>query len=198
MVIAAASLLFPSDVIFARRRRTRRRRRRRRSSSSSPPTGRRSHQHLVGLVDVLIGLRDADDASHGGCRQRERPQREKCLSFSVKCLLLFYDVGIGFCSVVWRPFFCVWCGGKEGAHFKMTRCTLFKLFYTRPYLFFLIHHQSFNKKKWKKYPEENARTRRRGFKRTSKEHKMNALRSHLLQKVIKVYTYSLWTRVFLR
>jgi len=27
---------------------------------------------------------------------------------------------------------------------------------------------------------------------------MNALRLHLLQKVIKVHAYSLWTRVFLR
>ena len=51
------------------------------------------------------------------------------------------------------PFFlrpCVGVGGvkRRGAHFKRTRCTLFKLvFYSSTYLFFLLHHQSFNKKK---------------------------------------------------
>ena len=133
-MIAAASLLFPTNVIFTRRRqRTRRRRRRRRSSSSSPPIGRRSHQHLVGLVDVLIGLRDADDASHGGCRQRERPtQRKMSLglgkassSFLWWCWMLeqFFFVWFFLCRFCDEPFF-FWCGEKkvhtlkgQGAHF---------------------------------------------------------------------------------
>ena len=146
MMIAAASLLFPTHVIFTRRRqRTRRRRRRRRSSSSSSsPVGRRSHQHLVGLVDVLIGLRDADDASHGGCKQRERPTKRKMSLGLGKSVFFFFvmmlDVGtIFFCLVFFVPFreepFKVW--GKEGVHtLKGQGAHFLNCFLARPHTFF--------------------------------------------------------------
>jgi hypothetical protein len=89
---------------------------------------------------------------------RERDQhREKCLSVSRKSVVFFFvmmlDVGtifflFGFfcsvfviCGVLMSPFF--FGVGKEGAHFKRTRCTLFKLFSTRPHTFFsffIINH----------------------------------------------------------
>ena len=64
------------------------------------------------------------------------------------------------CGVLMSPFF--FGVGKEGAHFKRTRCTLFKLFSTRPhsfFSFFIINHLT--KRSEKNTPR---RTReRRGF-----------------------------------
>ena len=53
----------------------------------------------------------------------------------------FFFVWFFFVPFREEPFLCV--GKRRGAHFKRTRCTLFKLFSTRPHTFFsffIINH----------------------------------------------------------
>ena len=90
------------------------------------------------------------------------------------------------CGVLMSPFF--FGVGKEGAHFKRTRCTLFKLFSTRPhsfFSFFIINHLT--KRSEKNTPR---RTRERGDE-DLKEPRKSIKLTQLLQKVIKVHTYLL-------
>ena len=72
--------------------------------------------------------------------------------------------------------------------------TFLNYFFTYEYqvLFYPNHHLTKVKKNI--YGEQPANEETRvyaEFKRTSKEHKMNAQRLHFLQKVIKVHTYLL-------